>query len=170
MESFWFSKWQQCPVKRDGSPDAPPKHLSPANYWDGEMKKRPKLPPNCIDAATSISLGWKSHNCATNIHHLLLAPPCSSQLLRHLRCQTKHPQTFPPPSPIPFHPSPKSHIRKVSVQLATQLTKTADLDHPLCLTTVFITRSLKLWQLHEHITSFLKQHLFMNLMDCKSTN
>ena len=59
-----------------------------------EMKNQPKLPPNCTDAATlhwcntgatpgtpncsdaatpstSISLGWKSHNCATNIHHKL---------------------------------------------------------------------------------------------------
>ena len=56
--------------KRDGSPDAPPRHLSLANYDDTAMKKQPKLPPNCTDAgATPATHQPQSHNCATNIHH-----------------------------------------------------------------------------------------------------
>ena len=43
---------------------------------------------------------------------------------------TPHTPTHPP------IPTPKSHIRKVSVQLATQLKKTAELDRSLSLITV----------------------------------
>ena len=49
------------------------------------------------------------------------------------------PQLPPHPSPtIPSHLNPKPHIRKVSLQLATRLTKTAGLDHSLSLITVFV--------------------------------
>ena len=52
---------EECPVKQDRSPDAPPRHLSQANYWDREMKKKGKAAPKLYrDAATpgSINQPW----------------------------------------------------------------------------------------------------------------
>ena len=139
MERFWFSKEEQSPMGvLMPHPGIYHRPITSTGRW--------KISQSCpqivqmLQHQGSISLGWKSHNCATNIHHLTFFKSTLQSRTKlwfsQIKTQPNHPS---PPTPThPTHPSPKSHIRKVSVQLATQLTKTAELDHSLSLITVLV--------------------------------
>ena len=88
-ERFWFSKEEKSPMgvlmPHPGIYHQPitstgrwkisqscPQIVQTPQHWCNTAATLGT--PNCSDAATpstSISLGWKSHNCATNIHHKL---------------------------------------------------------------------------------------------------